>query len=234
MPHFVRAIDLQVRLPNPLDIDAQHVVAPGSCASQRRVALLRRVAPVARRRDLHHTADRLDAVGMAVAVDECPHGLKWRPSSAWAKKALARRRISFALRSSRSSRSSVLTRSSSAVVSPGRWPVSRERGAVASARQAPKPELPRDPVRTACAVVSYTTSLSLELGHRWIGGPPTYTFQQNVQPTLAVRERRRLLQFSGSFSVDSVHFNKIVRSTGTTARKYDDGASNSARRSKRR
>ena len=62
---------------------------------------------------------------MAVLVDECPHGLKWRPSSAWARKARARRMISLALRSSRTSRSSALTRAPSAVVSPGRWPVSR-------------------------------------------------------------------------------------------------------------
>nr|GFB76894.1 hypothetical protein [Tanacetum cinerariifolium] len=124
-PHFVGAVDLQVCLPNPLNVDAQHVVSLDSGTAQRRVALLRCITPVARRRDLHHPADRLDTVGMAVLVDKYPHGLKWRPSSAWAKNALARRRISFALRSSRTSRSSALMRSSSAVVGPGRWPVSR-------------------------------------------------------------------------------------------------------------
>jgi hypothetical protein len=77
---------LQVRLPDPFNVDAQNVVALNTGAAQRRVPLLRRVAPVARWCDLHHLADRLDTVGMAVPVDESPHGLKLRPSSAWAKK----------------------------------------------------------------------------------------------------------------------------------------------------
>jgi len=118
-PNLVGAEDLQVRLPDSLDVDAQHVIALDTGIAQCRVALRRSVAPIARRRDLHHLADRLDTVGMAVPVDESLHGLKWRPSSAWAKKALARRRISFPLRSSRTSRSSALTRSSLVEVRPG-------------------------------------------------------------------------------------------------------------------
>ena len=127
-PHLVGPVDLQVRLPDSFDVRAHHVVALSTGTAQCRVALLGRVAPVARRCDPHHLADRLDTIGMAVPIDERSHGLKWRPSSAWAKNALARRRTSFALRSSRTSRSSALTRSSSAVVGPGRWPVSRPAG----------------------------------------------------------------------------------------------------------
>src|SRR5205085_6305585 len=58
-------------------------------------------------------------------VDEGDHGLNRRSSSAWAKYADALRRISFACRSSRFSRSSALMRSRSSVVAPGRMPRSR-------------------------------------------------------------------------------------------------------------
>src|SRR5690606_12671945 len=74
---------------------------------------------------LQQPADRLDSVRGPVFVDERLHGLNRRSSSAWAKYALALRRISFACRSSRTSRSSCLMRSSSAVVVPGRVPLSR-------------------------------------------------------------------------------------------------------------
>jgi hypothetical protein len=67
----------RARLP-PLNVDAQHVVALDTGTAQRRAALLRCVSPIARRRDLHHPADRLDTLGMAVPVDECPQHLKWR------------------------------------------------------------------------------------------------------------------------------------------------------------
>src|SRR5690606_15680479 len=72
-----------------------------------------------------HLADRLDPVDVAVFVDERRHGLNRRSSSAWAKYALALRRISFACRNSRFSRSSALIRSVSLVVGPGRLPWSR-------------------------------------------------------------------------------------------------------------
>lgn len=76
VPDLVGAIVLQVRLPDALNINAQHIVALSSCTTQCRVALLRRVSPVTRRRDLHHSADRLDAIGMAILVGELPHDLK--------------------------------------------------------------------------------------------------------------------------------------------------------------
>jgi hypothetical protein len=117
-----QSVDLQVCLPDPSDLDAQHVITLDTSTAQSRITLMRRVTPVARRRDLHHLADRLDAVGIAVLDDDCPHDLKWRPSPARVRKAIARRRISFALSTSRSS---ALMRSSRAVLDPGRWPASR-------------------------------------------------------------------------------------------------------------
>ena len=66
-----------------------------------------------------------DAVALAVLIDERHHHLGWRSSSAWAKNADALRRISFARLSSRTSRSSALSRVRSSVVSPTRLPVSR-------------------------------------------------------------------------------------------------------------
>jgi hypothetical protein len=61
----------------------------------------------------------------AMIVDEGDHGLNRRSSSAWAKYALALRKISFACRSSRFSRSNALSRAAMSVVSPGLRPLSR-------------------------------------------------------------------------------------------------------------
>ena len=65
-PNLVGAVDLQVCLPDPFDVYAQHVVTLDTRTTQLRITLLRGVSPVAGRRDLHHPADRLDAVSMAV------------------------------------------------------------------------------------------------------------------------------------------------------------------------
>ena len=80
------------------------------------------MAVVGRRSDLKHAADRLDSVSVALLGHEPGHGLKRRSSSAWAKYALALRRISLACRSSRTSRSSAFIRARSSVVRPGRSP----------------------------------------------------------------------------------------------------------------
>jgi hypothetical protein len=82
------------------------------------------MAPVSRRGDLQHFADRLDPVGIPVLVDVGVQDFSLRSSSAWAKKALAVRRMSLARRSSLTSRSSSLMRCASAVVVPGRIPAS--------------------------------------------------------------------------------------------------------------
>src|SRR6516162_11733895 len=72
-----------------------------------------------------YLADRLDPIRSAVIVDKGDHGLCRRSSSAWAKYALALRRISLAWRSSRFSRSSALSLAVTSLVGPGLCPLSR-------------------------------------------------------------------------------------------------------------
>jgi hypothetical protein len=56
-PRFVGEIDLQVCLPNPLNVGAQHIVTLGSCTAQRRIALLRCITQQPDG-DLYHLAGR--------------------------------------------------------------------------------------------------------------------------------------------------------------------------------
>lgn len=70
----------------------------------------RSMPTIRRRGNLQDLAERLDSIGIAVLVDESYHDFRRRPSSAWAKNALASFSISLALRSSLTSRSSSLTR----------------------------------------------------------------------------------------------------------------------------
>ena len=80
---------------------------------------------IGRRGDRQHPADRLDPMGPAMIVDEGDHGLNRRSSSAWAKYALALRRISLAWRSSRFSRSSAFSFARHVRRRPGPCPLSR-------------------------------------------------------------------------------------------------------------
>ena len=48
-PDLVRTIDLQIDLPDALDLTDQFLVAPGASTTQFRIAPLRRMAPVRRR-----------------------------------------------------------------------------------------------------------------------------------------------------------------------------------------
>src|SRR5262249_25797438 len=79
---------------------------------------------VSRGDNRQHPADRLDPIRAMLIVDEGDHGLCRRSSSAWAKYALALRRISLACRSSRFSRSSTLSLAAMSLVRPG-FPLSR-------------------------------------------------------------------------------------------------------------
>src|SRR5258708_39891246 len=79
---------------------------------------------ISRQGDRNHLADRLDPVRLAVIVNEGDHGLNRRSSSAWAKYADALRRISFACRSSRFSRSSAFILAAMSEVRPGLRPLS--------------------------------------------------------------------------------------------------------------
>ena len=77
----VGPIELQVHLPDPYDLDTQQIVTLDTGTEQCRVALLRHVSQVARRRNLHRLTDWFDAAGIEVLVDKCLHDLKRRSSS---------------------------------------------------------------------------------------------------------------------------------------------------------
>src|SRR5690606_32403069 len=139
-PDFTRTVDLQVVLPDPADLLPKHLVSLGPSGAKRRIALLCLVGVVGRRSDRQQAADRLDSVLLPVSVDEGHHHLSPRPCSAWAKKAAAFRKISLARRSSRTSRSSSLIRSRSAVVGPGCLP--RSRSACRTQLRSVSPEQP--------------------------------------------------------------------------------------------
>ena len=125
MPHLAHPVDPEVLLPHAADLLTELAVTTGSRRTPTAVGVPGFAFVVRRRGDRQHCADRLDPVLIAVRVDEQLHSFGRRSSSAWAKYADALRRISFARRSSRFSRSSALSRSRSALVSPGRRPWSR-------------------------------------------------------------------------------------------------------------
>ena len=124
VPDLISAVDLHVGLPDSLDLRGQHLITLGSGSAQFGFALAGGMAPVARRGDLQHFANRLDPVSVTVLVDKCPQDFSRRSSSAWAKKALASLRISLALRSSLFSRSRSLMRARSSELMPSRTPAS--------------------------------------------------------------------------------------------------------------
>jgi len=118
-PDLIGTVDLQVELPHPLDVWHQgcitlraHNAKPGCAASG--------MESITRRGDLQDPADRFDHEGVAVPVDKISQNLSLRSSSAWAKKALASFRISFALRNSLISRSIALMHSRSSLVTSSR------------------------------------------------------------------------------------------------------------------
>src|SRR6202142_3428604 len=80
---------------------------------------------IGRQGDRQQLADRLPPMGPGGIVDEGNHGLNRRSSSAWAKYALALRRISLACRSSRFSRSRAFSFVATSVGTPARTPLSR-------------------------------------------------------------------------------------------------------------
>ena len=112
-PDLAHAVDLEVLIEDPPDLDAEHDVALDARRRCLRIGAAGDVGVVRRRGDRQHLADRLDPVIVAIRIDEADHGFHRRSSSAWAKYALALRRISLACRSSRFSRSSAFRRSRS-------------------------------------------------------------------------------------------------------------------------
>ena len=102
-PDLAGTVDLHVGLPNTLDVGQQGRIALRTRRQQLGIAGPGHVSPVGRWGNLQCPANRLDPKAAAMLVDEGPHNLKRRSSSAWAKNALASRKISLALRSSRTS-----------------------------------------------------------------------------------------------------------------------------------
>ena len=86
------------------------------------IAKLCCLAPVVCWGDPQGLANRFDSEAVAMLIDGPLQDLKRRSSSAWAKKAVARFRISLAQRSSLTSQFSALMRSRSSVLTPSRTP----------------------------------------------------------------------------------------------------------------
>src|SRR5262249_6926689 len=104
------------------DVLAQLPVATNAHRQPRAIALPGLHLVIRRWGDLQLSTDRLDPKRLTVRVDERDHHFGLRSSSAWAKKADALRRISFARLSSRFSRSRSFSRSCSPVLNPARVP----------------------------------------------------------------------------------------------------------------
>src|SRR5262245_50262609 len=124
-PDLARSVDLEVLIPDALDLLRDLDIAPTPRWQALRIRLSRLVLVVSRWSDRQLRADRLDPILTPMLVDEGDHYFGRRSSSAWAKKAAALRRISLARFNSKFSRSSCLRRSCSELVSPARLPWSR-------------------------------------------------------------------------------------------------------------
>src|SRR5262245_53138970 len=124
-PDLACAVDLEVLIPDALDLAGDLDIAPNPRRSPLRLRLSRLALVVGRWGDRQLCADRLDPILGPMLIDERHHHFGRRSSSAWAKKAAALRRISLARFNSRTSRSSSLRRSRSELDMPGRFPWSR-------------------------------------------------------------------------------------------------------------
>ena len=107
-----------------LDLGSQDRVAPGAIRQPGRIGTLRQVIVVGGRGDRQNPADRLDPVRITMRLNEIHHHFDRRSSSAIAKYAEALRKISFAWRSSRFSRSSAFILSAISLGTPARLPLS--------------------------------------------------------------------------------------------------------------
>src|SRR5271163_1795875 len=121
--NLANAIDAEVLLEYAPDLDLQIRIAADPARQPGGIGPPRDMDMIGRRGDRQDLADRLDPVNLTMIVDEGDHGLNGRSSSAWAKYADALRRISFAWRSSRFSRSSAFRRSAISAGTPPRTPL---------------------------------------------------------------------------------------------------------------
>lgn len=125
MPDLARPIPPPTTIEGLLDRCHVQAILPHPVRGQIRITLHSLEGIERRWCDPQNPADRPDTKDATVIVDERDHLRKGRSSFAAAKYALAFFRISLAWRSSRTSRSSSLLRSFSALVSPARCPLSR-------------------------------------------------------------------------------------------------------------
>src|SRR6185437_4904278 len=123
-PDLAHAVDAEVLLEHPPNLRLQGVIPSRPSRQAGRIGAPDDMRMPGRWGNRQHPADRLDPIRRAVIVDEGDHGLCRRSSSAWAKYALALRRISLACRSSRFSRSRALSLAAMSLVRPG-FPLSR-------------------------------------------------------------------------------------------------------------
>jgi len=123
-PDLAGAIDREVLGEHAGDLGLEGRIPLRSRRQLGRVGALGSMGVVGRWGDRQHLADRLDPVRLVVIVNEGDHGLNRRSSSAWAKYADALRRISFACRSSRFSRSRAFIFAAMSEVRPGLRPLS--------------------------------------------------------------------------------------------------------------
>jgi hypothetical protein len=114
-PDLPHPVDPKVLRENALNFDRQISVPPCAGGPLACVDPLGDMRMVGGRSDRQHLADRLDPKCPTMIVDERDHGFTRRSSSAWVKYADALRRISFACRSSRFSRSRFFSFSATSV-----------------------------------------------------------------------------------------------------------------------
>ncbi len=107
-PHLADTVDLSVHFEHAADLGAQDGIPPDPRQPSARIGPLRKVIVAGGWGDRQHLANRLDPVLRTTSIDERHHRCDRRSSSAMAKYAVALRRISFAWRSSRFSRSNAL------------------------------------------------------------------------------------------------------------------------------
>jgi hypothetical protein len=96
LPHLADTVDLLVLLPHAMAVRRELFTLAHARRSPLRALLPRALLVVHRRGDRQDVADRLDPELPSVLVDESDHYLCRRSSSALAKYADARRRISLA------------------------------------------------------------------------------------------------------------------------------------------
>jgi hypothetical protein len=81
-PDLAHAIDLEVLLPDPLDMPTQHLVTLCTWGTPLGGGLATRMGVVGRWSDRQYPADRLDSINRTMLVDERLHDLNRRSSSA--------------------------------------------------------------------------------------------------------------------------------------------------------